>query len=247
MSYHRPPLNSMAMPSPTTGPRRQTTATRGPPILPPGMPVKAEVANKQTVIHTQRPPHQHQHQPGSIHNQQYMAAPTISNPHGQQTRMSMPPPMTTNGHRTAPRGQYHPNGHGQQQRQMSVQTTFDHTLRESTRFNSDAGSSRSGSTAGKSSTYIQTPEELHKAKLQDVDTQFDQLLVGHEHPMWSVLLAEYLLMRFLGESPGGKLCSREVPNSLARCQIINPDQLGQLESQYPKQLRSSRTAPITQT
>lgn len=171
----RHPAPSMAMPVPSTGPRRQSTAPRGPPMLPAGMPVKAEVAHKQTFHNqsqNQRPPPGHQ----SIRGDHTLHLPNPHQPpmgqnHNQQTRMSMPPPRTTTGHRTAPRG----NGHGSQQ--ASSQRAFDPSLRESTRFNSDASSSRSGSTAGKSS-YIQTPEELYKAKLQDVDTQFDQLLVS---------------------------------------------------------------------
>ena len=190
MSSRRQPTPTMAMPVPSTGPRRQSTAPRGPPMLPPGMPVKAEVAQKQT-FQNPRPPAGHTSMRGGTHHQELH----LPNPHQaqtqtqtqmqvnqnqnqnqnhnhhQQTRMSMPPPRTTTGHRTAPRG----NGHGSQQ--ANSQRVFDPSLRESTRFNSDAGSSRSGSTAGKSS-YIQTPEELYKAKLQDVDTQFDQLLVS---------------------------------------------------------------------
>lgn len=96
----------------------------------------------------------------------------------------MPPPRTTSHHKTAPRMHAPPHHQHQQQHQHQAypfrSADLDTTLRDSTRYNSTAGSSRSGSSSV--DTYIRTPQDQSKATMQDVDIQFDQLLVGLEIP-----------------------------------------------------------------
>jgi len=150
----------------TTVPRQSTTNVRGPPVIPPGIPVRAEATmttNKQ------------QYQSQSTRNQypsssQYQSTRHhLPNPHPhpnmshQQTsqRMSMPPPRST--HRPPPNnGRPHPSS--------SNSSPSDASLRDSTRHNISRGSSRD--------TYLETPKESITSTFDtnDVDAQFHQLL-----------------------------------------------------------------------
>ena len=158
----------------TTVPRKSTT-TRGPPVIPPGMPVRADATTTtnykhQSHLHSQSTRnHNHHHNPSQStrHHALPNPHPHIHGAHHQQPqqRMSMPPPRST--HRPPPnQSQVQRRSH----QSSNNSSPSDSSLRDSTRHNISGGSSRD--------TYLESPKSNNASTFddQDVDAQFHQLL-----------------------------------------------------------------------
>jgi hypothetical protein len=188
------------MTTPSTAPRRSSTATtmataRAPPVIPPGMPVRADATHASTKHqHQQYSQHHQQAQSSRGHRAMYQSSqsqsqstsrhhlpkshpqlrpPTQRHDPGEQAhaqRMSMPPPRT---HRHMPPTS-NPTLHSPYQAHGSLTPNVP-SLRDSTRHNISRGSSRD--------TTIETPKSFGSSTFsrndnnkEDVDAQFDQLL-----------------------------------------------------------------------
>lgn len=171
----------------STVPRQSTTSVRGPPVIPPGMPVRADAT--ATATHKQQSTrnhhHHHQHPSSSLHHTRHTQLPNphppthhAQQPHQAQQRMSMPPPRSTTRPMPPPANQ----GPLPSQRHRypaalpssGSSSPNDASLRDSTRHNISRGSSRD--------TYLETPKSHKNASTfdldqkEDINAQFEQLM-----------------------------------------------------------------------
>lgn len=210
-------------------PHRRQSASRGPPMLPPGMPVRADHA-KQTIVNNNNNNNTNNHKAPSAH----MNMPMPHSHSQQRFAGSMPPPgpspkTTASG---APRAQRAHPSPARPSPNPSSHHSAD-SLRESTRVNIRPSPRQPSSTLAWDETkspqepWLVTPKEQHSSQVKvrdEVDLQFDQLLVSTGH--WPRQLTS-------GKPANRRLCSSKVQHGVARCQILHSPLLQRFQPCHP--------------